>query len=144
MHQLGHFLSFQINFQESGWSRWWSISGSSRSFVTAWQSWRLTVTNMLTWRPLCCSAPVRVRLFCLIKIILAIKQLQVKGGGKKDQISNIWILESICGVVIYQIILVWTAVGRLRSSRRKLSWSCRTMCRKHILMTHTGTLVRRF
>lgn len=40
-----------------------------------------------------------------------------------------------------QITQVWTAVAKLRSSKKKLWWSCKTMCKKHIRKTHIGQLI---
>lgn len=49
--------------------------------------------------------------------------------------------EKVIVCVTHQIIRVWMAAGRLRNSRRKPWWSCRTMCRNHTQMTSTGSSV---
>lgn len=49
--------------------------------------------------------------------------------------------EKVIVCVTHQIIRVWMAAGRLRNSRRKPWWSCRTMCRNPTQMTSTGSSV---
>lgn len=44
----------------------------------------------------------------------------------------------VCVCVTHQIIQVWMAADRLRNSRRKPWWSCRTTCRNRTQMTSTG------
>lgn len=42
----------------SEWSWWWSTSGSCRSSVTAWPSWRRTAMSTRTWKPSSSSVQV--------------------------------------------------------------------------------------
>lgn len=49
--------------------------------------------------------------------------------------------EKVIVCVTHQIIRVWMAAGRLRNSRRRPWWSCRTMCRNPTQMTSTGSSV---